>query len=58
MREQVLCLTTCLRCVDSQSGVGHAPAGDVSLNLGLVDPVDADPDKCPSDCQGPEGVSP
>lgn len=44
--------------VNSQSGVGHALAGDVSLNLGLVDPIDTDPDKCPSDSQGPEGVSP
>lgn len=43
---------------DSQSGMSEALAGDVSLNLGLVDPIDTDPDECPSDGYGPESVSP
>lgn len=33
-------------------------AGDVSLNLGLVDPIDTDPDKCPPNGYGPKSVSP
>lgn len=35
--------------VDLQSGMSQALAGDVSLNLRLVDPIDTDPNKCPSD---------
>lgn len=42
---------------DSQSCMSDALAGDVSLNLGLVDPIDTDPDKCPSDGYGPKSVS-
>lgn len=47
-------------CVNqnSQSGMSDALAGDVSLNLGLVDPIDTDPDKCPSNGYGPKSVSP
>lgn len=44
--------------VDLQSGMSQALAGEVSLNLGLVDPVDTDPNKCPSDSYGPKSVSP
>lgn len=33
------------------------PTGDVSLDLGLVDPVDTDPDERPTDGHGPERVS-
>lgn len=33
-------------------------AGDVSLNLGLVDPIDTAPDKCPADAYSPKSVSP
>lgn len=43
---------------DSQSGVGDALAGDVPLNLGLVDPVDTGPDEGPTNAYGPESVSP
>jgi len=43
---------------DSQSGMSDALAGDVSLNLGLVDPVDTDPDECPPNGYGPKCVSP
>lgn len=43
---------------DSQSGVSDALAGDVSLNLGLVDPIDADPHKDPPNGYRPKGVSP
>lgn len=43
---------------DSQFGMNDALAGDVSLNLGLVDPIDTDPDKSPSDWYGPKCVSP
>lgn len=35
-----------------------ALAGDVSLNLGLVDPIDTDPHKGPSNGYGPKSVSP
>jgi len=42
----------------SQSCMCEALAGDVSLDLGLVDPIDADPHKCPSKGYGPESVSP
>ncbi len=45
-------------CKDSQSGMSDALAGDVSLNLCLVDPVDTDPNKCPSYGYGPKSVSP
>lgn len=43
---------------DSQSGLSDALAGDVSLNLGLVDPIDTGPEECPSDGYGPKSVSP
>lgn len=43
---------------DSQSGMSDALAGDVSLNLGLVDPIDTGPEECPSDGYGPKSVSP
>lgn len=43
---------------DSQSGMSDALAGDVSLDLGLVDPIDTDPDKSPSNWYGPKCVSP
>lgn len=33
---------------DSQSGMSDALAGDVSLDLGLVDSINTDPDKSPS----------
>lgn len=46
------------RCQDSQPGLSDALAGDVPLNLGLVDPVDAGPDEGPADTYGPERVSP
>lgn len=56
----------CLTCLfgdrrdlkDSQSGVGDALAGDVPLNLGLVDPIDTGPDEGPTNAYGPESVSP
>lgn len=38
--------------------MSDALAGDVSLNLGLVDPIDTGPDKCPSNADGPKCVSP
>lgn len=38
--------------------MSEALAGDVSLNLGLVDAIDTDPDKCPSNGYGPKSVSP
>lgn len=44
--------------LDSQFGVSDALAGDVSLNLGLVDPVDAGPHKRPPNGYGPKSVSP
>lgn len=43
---------------DSQSGMSDALAGDVSLNLGLVDPIDTDPDERPANGYGPKSVSP
>ena len=43
---------------DSQSGVDDGLAGEVPLDLGLVDTVHTDPDEGPADGQGPEGVSP
>lgn len=43
---------------DSQSGVSDALAGDVSLNLGLVDSIDTDPNKSPSNGYGPKSVFP
>lgn len=43
---------------DLQPGVSDALAGDVPLNLGLVDAVDAGPDEGPADAYGPESVSP
>lgn len=46
------------RSQDLQSGVSDALAGDVPLNLGLVDPIDAGPDEGPTDAYGPESVSP
>lgn len=44
--------------VDLQSGVSDGLAGDVSLNLGLVDAVDTYPNKCSSNSQSPKRVSP
>lgn len=38
--------------------MGDALTGDVSLDLGLVDPIDAGPDGGPADTYGPESVSP
>lgn len=38
--------------------MSDAPTGDVPLNLGLVDPIDAGPDEGPTDTYGPESVSP
>lgn len=43
---------------DSQSGMSDALAGDVSLDLGLVDPINTDPDKSPSNWYGKKCVSP
>lgn len=43
---------------DSQFGLSDALARDVSLNLCLVNPIDASPDKRPSNAHSPEGVSP
>ncbi len=43
---------------DSQSGMRDALAGDVSLNLGLVNPIDIEPTKGPSKGHGPKSVSP
>lgn len=43
---------------DLQSGMYDALAGDVSLNLGLVDPIDTGPNKCPSNAYSPKCVSP
>lgn len=43
---------------NSQSGLSDAFAGDVPLNLGLVDPIDTGPHKCPTDNKCPESVSP
>ena len=43
---------------DLQSGVGDGLAGEVPLDLGLVDTVHADPDEGPPDGQCPESVSP
>lgn len=37
--------------------MSEAFTGDVSLNLGLVDPIDTDPHKCPADGYGPKSVS-
>lgn len=42
----------------SQSGMSDALAGDVSLDLSLVDPIDTDPNECPSDGYSPKRVSP
>lgn len=42
---------------NSHSGMSDALAGDVSLNLGLVDAIDTDPNECPSDGYGPKSVS-
>lgn len=38
--------------------MSHALAGDVSLNLCLVDSIDTEPNECPSDRQSPKRVSP
>lgn len=46
------------RSQDLQPGLSDALAGDVPLNLGLVDPIDAGPDEGPADAYGPESVSP
>lgn len=43
---------------DSHSSMNYVLAGNVSLNLGLVDPIDAGPDKCSSNAYGPKSVSP
>lgn len=37
--------------------MGHGAAGDVALDLGLVDSVDARPHETPPHHYGPEGVS-
>lgn len=33
-------------------------AGDVSLDLSLVDPIDTAPDECPANAYSPKSVSP
>ena len=38
-------------------GVGHAPAGQVALHLGLVDAVHRDPYHAAPHQDGPEGVA-
>lgn len=43
---------------DSHFGVSHGFARDVSLHLGLVDPIDTGPDKRASKRDCPEGVPP
>ena len=43
---------------DLHFGVSHGFARDVSLHLGLVDPIDTGPDKRASKCDCPEGVPP
>lgn len=47
---------TCIS--DSQFGLSDALARDVSLNLCLVNPIDAGPDKRSTNAHSPEGVSP
>lgn len=42
---------------DLQFGLSNALAGDVSLNLCLVNPIDAGPDKRSTNGYSPEGVS-
>lgn len=37
--------------------MSDALAGDVSLNLGLVDSIDTGPDERPSNAYGPKSVS-
>lgn len=43
---------------DSQSSMSDALAGDVSLDLSLVDSIDADPHKSPTNGYSPKSVSP
>lgn len=38
--------------------MSDALAGDVSLNLSLVDSIDTGPNESPSNCYGPKSVSP
>lgn len=38
--------------------MGDGLAGDISLNLSLVDPIDTAPDECPADAYSPKSVSP
>ena len=53
-----MCLGKCTVKQYSRSGMCNVLAGDVSLNLSLIDPIDTDPNKCPANSYGPKSVSP
>lgn len=42
---------------DSRSGMSDGLTGDVSLDLGLICPIDSDPAHCSSNSYGPKSVS-